>query len=53
MNIDMAAFSKGLSGNPNALLLDVRQPDEYNGVDKDKKSKGHSPLGGHVFMYFK
>jgi thiosulfate/3-mercaptopyruvate sulfurtransferase len=50
MNIDMASV-KALSGNPNALLLDVREPDEYNGVDKDKKSQGHLP--GAVFMHFK
>jgi thiosulfate/3-mercaptopyruvate sulfurtransferase len=50
MNIDMASV-KALSGNPNVLLLDVREPDEYNGVDKDKKSQGHLP--GAVFMHFK
>jgi len=50
MTIDMASV-KALSGNPNALLLDVREPDEYNGVDKDKKSQGHLP--GAVFMHFK
>ena len=50
MNIDMAAVAAMGSG-PNALLLDVREPDEYNGIDKDKKSKGHLP--GAVFMHFK
>ena len=50
MNIDMASV-KALGSNPNALLLDVREPDEYNGVDKDKKSQGHLP--GAVFMHFK
>lgn len=50
MNIDMASV-KELGNNPNALLLDVREPDEYNGIDKDKKSKGHLP--GAVYMYFK
>jgi thiosulfate/3-mercaptopyruvate sulfurtransferase len=50
MNIDMASV-KALSGNPVALLLDVREPDEYNGIDKDKKSQGHLP--GAVFMHFK
>jgi thiosulfate/3-mercaptopyruvate sulfurtransferase len=50
MNIDMASV-KALNGNPNALLLDVREPDEYNGVDKDKKSQGHLPAA--VFMHFK
>jgi thiosulfate/3-mercaptopyruvate sulfurtransferase len=50
MNIDMAAVA-ALNSNPNALLLDVREPDEYKGIDKDKKSQGHLP--GAVFMYFK
>ena len=50
MNIDMAAV-KTLSANPNALLLDVREPDEYNGIDKDKKSQGHLP--GAVYLYYK
>ena len=50
MNIDMAAVA-AMGSSPNALLLDVREPDEYNGIDKDKKSKGHLP--GAVFMHFK
>lgn len=50
MNIDMAAVA-AMGSNPNALLLDVREPDEYNGIDKDKKSQGHLP--GAVFMHFK
>lgn len=50
MNIDMAAVAK-LGNNPKAVLLDVREPDEYNGIDKDKKSQGHLP--GAVFMHFK
>lgn len=50
MNTDMAAV-KALKDNTNALLLDVREPDEFNGVDKDKKSQGHLP--GAVFMHFK
>jgi thiosulfate/3-mercaptopyruvate sulfurtransferase len=50
MNIDMAGV-KALASNPNAILLDVREPDEYNGIDKDKKSRGHLP--GAVFMHFK
>lgn len=50
MNIDMVSV-KALGANPNALLLDVREPDEYNGIDKDKKSQGHLP--GAVFMHFK
>lgn len=50
MNIDMAAVA-ALGSNSKALLLDVREPDEYNGIDKDKKSLGHLP--GAVFMHFK
>lgn len=50
MNIDMASV-KALGANPNALLLDVREPDEYNGIDKDKKSQGHLP--GAVYLYYK
>ena len=50
MNIGMASV-KALGGNPNALLLDNREPDEYSGIDKDKKSQGHLP--GAVFMHFK
>jgi len=50
MNIDMATVAS-LSSNPNAILLDVREPDEYNGTDKANKSKGHLP--GAVFMHFK
>jgi len=50
MNIDMAAVA-ALGSNPKALLLDVREPDEYNGVDKDKKSQGHLP--GGVYLYYK
>ncbi len=50
MNIDMAAI-KALETNPKALLLDVREPDEYKGIDKDKKSQGHLP--GAVFLYYK
>jgi thiosulfate/3-mercaptopyruvate sulfurtransferase len=50
MDIDMASV-KALSTNTNVLLLDVREPDEYNGIDKDKKSQGHLP--GAVLMNFK
>lgn len=50
MNMDMASV-KSLGANPNALLLDVREPDEYNGIDKDKKSQGHLP--GAVYLYYK
>jgi len=50
INIDMTSV-KALNANPNALLLDVREPDEYNGIDKDKKSQGHLP--GAVYLYYK
>ncbi|MFZ4707712.1 MAG: sulfurtransferase [Bacteroidales bacterium] len=50
MSIDMATV-KALGTNPKALLLDVREPDEYKGIDKDKKSQGHLP--GAVFLYYK
>lgn len=50
MNIDMAAV-KALSGNSNAILLDNREKDEFDGMDKDKRSKGHLP--GAVFMHHK
>ncbi len=50
LNIDMASV-KTLGSNPKALLLDVREPDEYNGMDKEKKSQGHLP--GAVYLYYK
>jgi thiosulfate/3-mercaptopyruvate sulfurtransferase len=50
MNIEMAAV-KSLSGNPDAIILDNREKDEFDGMDKDKRSKGHLP--GAVFMNFK
>jgi len=50
INIAMSEV-KALGSNPNAIILDVREPDEYKGVDKDKKSRGHLP--GAVFLYYK
>ncbi len=50
VNIDMASV-KALDGNANALILDNREIDEYNGADKDKRSKGHLP--GAVYMNYK
>jgi thiosulfate/3-mercaptopyruvate sulfurtransferase len=50
LNIGMAGV-KALADNPNVMLLDAREIDEYNGVDKDKKSKGHLP--GAVYMNYK
>ena len=37
--------------NPNVIILDAREKDEYDGADKDKRSKGHLP--GAVWMNFK
>lgn len=50
MNLDMASV-KILSGNPNAIILDNREKDEFDGMDKEERSKGHIP--GAVFMNFK
>jgi len=50
MNIDMATL-KSLLDNPTLILLDAREKDEYEGMDKDKKSKGHLP--GAIFMNYK
>ena len=50
MNIDMATL-KSLIENPNVLLLDAREKDEYEGMDQAKKSKGHLP--GAIFMNYK
>lgn len=50
MNIMMADV-KLLTDDPHAILLDAREPDEYNGIDKDKRSKGHLP--GAILMNYK
>ena len=50
MNVSMEAV-KLLNGNANYVLLDAREPDEFNGIDKDKKSNGHLP--GAILMNFK
>ncbi len=50
MNIDMAGVKSGI-GNPDVVLLDARELDEYEGRDQAKKSKGHLP--GAIFMNFK
>jgi thiosulfate/3-mercaptopyruvate sulfurtransferase len=50
MNIDMETL-KSLIGKPEAVLLDAREKDEYEGMDKDKRSKGHLP--GAIFMNYK
>lgn len=50
MNTDMASV-KALSGKPDVMLLDAREKDEFDGMDKDKRSKGHLP--GAVLMNYK
>lgn len=50
MNIDMATVKASLD-KAGVLLLDAREKDEYDGMDKAQKSKGHLP--GAVFMNFK
>lgn len=50
MNIDMATVKASLD-KPGVVLLDAREKDEYDGMDKAQKSKGHLP--GAVFMNFK
>lgn len=50
MNIDMASLKASME-KPSFLLLDAREKDEYDGIDKAQKSKGHLP--GAVFMNFK
>ena len=50
MNIDMASV-KTLLDKPGVILLDAREKDEYEGMDKDKKSKGHLP--GAIFINYK
>lgn len=50
MNIDMASV-KASQDKAGVVLLDAREKDEYDGMDKAQKSKGHLP--GAVFMNFK
>ncbi|PKP03800.1 MAG: hypothetical protein CVU14_01350 [Bacteroidetes bacterium HGW-Bacteroidetes-9] len=50
LNTDMA-YVKSINGKENIILLDAREKDEYDGMDKDKRSKGHLP--GAVFMNYK
>lgn len=50
MNIDMASV-KASQDKAGVILLDAREKDEYDGMDKAQKSKGHLP--GAVFMNFK
>ncbi len=47
--IDMATL-KSLLDNPIVLLLDAREKDEYEGMDKDKRSLGHLP-GAFLLNY--
>lgn len=48
MNCSMAELQKPAG---DLLLLDGREKDEFDGVDKDKRSKGHLP--GAVWLNFK
>lgn len=50
MNIDMASVKAGID-KPGVILLDAREKDEFDGMDKAQKSKGHLPNA--VFMNFK
>lgn len=50
MNIDMASLKASMT-NPGLILLDAREKDEYDGLDKAQKSKGHIPNA--IFMNFK
>lgn len=50
MNMDMAVLKENIQ-KPGFLLLDAREKDEYEGMDKDKRSKGHLP--GAIWMNFK
>jgi thiosulfate/3-mercaptopyruvate sulfurtransferase len=50
MNIQIPDV-KALKLNPNAVLLDAREKDEYEGADKDQRSKGHLP--GAIWMNYK
>jgi thiosulfate/3-mercaptopyruvate sulfurtransferase len=50
MNIDMASIKVSLE-KPGVVLLDAREKDEFDGMDKAQKSKGHLPSA--VFMNFK
>jgi len=50
MNIDMASLKSEME-KEGTVLLDARERDEYDGVDKAQKRKGHLP--GSVFMNFK
>lgn len=50
VNIMMNEVETALK-NTNTVVLDAREKDEYEGADKDKRSKGHLP--GAVWMNFK
>lgn len=39
--IDLQDFCKRLTANPNAVLLDVRSPEEFSGRIKERPSFGH------------
>jgi len=50
LNIDMTSL-KNMLNSQSLVLLDAREKDEFDGMDKAKKSNGHLP--GAVFMNFK
>jgi thiosulfate/3-mercaptopyruvate sulfurtransferase len=50
MNISINEL-KGEISKPGFMLLDAREKDEFEGADKDKRSKGHLP--GAILMNFK
>jgi thiosulfate/3-mercaptopyruvate sulfurtransferase len=50
MNILMPDLKLAMS-QPGFILLDAREKDEYEGADKEKRSKGHLP--GAILMNFK
>lgn len=50
MNIDMNSL-KELTETGKLVLIDAREKDEFDGMDKAQKSKGHLP--GAIFMNFK
>ncbi|MBK7031108.1 MAG: hypothetical protein IPH45_18740 [Bacteroidales bacterium] len=50
MNILMEDLKVAMN-QPGFILLDAREKDEYEGADKEKRSKGHLP--GSILMNFK
>jgi rhodanese-related sulfurtransferase len=40
-NISVTEFAKRMNDNPNAIILDVRSPEEFKGITSDIPSFGH------------